>query len=119
MSESSPPAQFDVSMALPSLLVAILAIGVYYLLSPKDKSSIRRLGGFPIVTAWAFFSRRYDFLWKHFKSSDTPHFKFQVLQVRQRMPLCSCGLLMLTSTSTMSLRYEEKKVAGNSLTPGL
>ncbi|PPQ98483.1 hypothetical protein CVT26_013884 [Gymnopilus dilepis] len=80
MSESSPPAQFDVSMALPSLLVVILAIGVYYLLSPKDKSSIRRLGGFPIVTAWAFFSRRYDFLWKHFKSSDTPHFKFQVLQ---------------------------------------
>ncbi|KAF8155590.1 cytochrome P450 [Crassisporium funariophilum] len=53
---------------------------IYRLVSPSNKGSIRQLGGFPIFTAWTFFTKRYDFLWYHFKQSADPFFKFKVLQ---------------------------------------
>ncbi|KAJ3502212.1 hypothetical protein NLJ89_g8989 [Agrocybe chaxingu] len=58
----------------------LLAVYVYRLLAPSAKGSIKQLGGIPIVTAWTFFTKRYDFLWSHFKKSTDPHFRFQVLQ---------------------------------------
>ncbi|KDR74009.1 hypothetical protein GALMADRAFT_71675 [Galerina marginata CBS 339.88] len=72
--------QGNVLTALSSLALAILAFAVYRLVTPSERGSIRRLGGLPIVTAWTFFSKRYDFLWSNFRNSSDPHFKFQVLQ---------------------------------------
>ncbi|KAF8182333.1 cytochrome P450 [Pholiota molesta] len=43
--------------------------------------SIRQLGGFPVLTAWTFFTKRYDFIWANFAKNSSLHFKFQVLQV--------------------------------------
>ena len=53
-----------------------------YLISKVEKPAIRKLGGFPIFTAWTFFTKRYDFIWENFGSDPTsPHFKFKVLHV--------------------------------------
>jgi hypothetical protein len=55
---------------------------LYRYLFPKDeKNAIRKLGGFPIFTAWTFFTRRFDFIWENFASDPSPHFKFKVLHV--------------------------------------
>ncbi|KAF8890286.1 cytochrome P450 [Gymnopilus junonius] len=75
-----PEAQVNVLTGLSSVALAALAWVVYRAISPSEKGSIRHLGGIPIFTAWTFFSKRYDFLWKHFRESAAPHFKFQVLQ---------------------------------------
>ncbi|PPQ80150.1 hypothetical protein CVT26_011784 [Gymnopilus dilepis] len=72
--------RINVLTGLSSLALAILAVVVYRLLSPSQKGSIRTIGGIPILTAWTFFSKRYDFLWKNFRSIPDPHFRFQVLQ---------------------------------------
>jgi hypothetical protein len=52
-----------------------------YLTLTIEKDGIRKLGGFPIFTAWTFFTKRYDFIWANFGSDPRPHFKFNVLQV--------------------------------------
>jgi hypothetical protein len=62
-----------------------LAIGVLMSLATlfrpsKTKAGVHDLGGIPIFTAWTFFTKRYDFLWKHFNSGKK-YFQFRVLQV--------------------------------------
>jgi hypothetical protein len=52
-----------------------------YLILKDEKNTIRKLGGFPIFTAWTFFTKRYDFIWENFRSDPSPHFKFNVLHV--------------------------------------
>lgn len=67
--------------------VSYLGIGVLATLflcrcfsTPKVRQgTIRKLGGFPIFTAWKFFTKRYDFFWANFGSD--LHFQFKVLQV--------------------------------------
>ncbi len=66
----------------PSAALVILACFIYYIATPSSKGSIRTLGGFPVLTAWTFFTRRYDFLWDNFGKNAAPHFKFNVLHVR-------------------------------------
>jgi sterol 14-demethylase len=51
-----------------------------YLTLRIETGGIRKLGGFPIFTAWTFFTKRYDFIWTNFGSDPSPHFKFNVLQ---------------------------------------
>ena len=74
--------EFD---ALSSLYLGIgLLTTLYlyrYLFSKDEKDGIRKLGGFPIFTAWTFFTRRYDFIWENFNSDPRPHFKFNILRV--------------------------------------
>ena len=65
-----------------SAALVILACLICYIATPRRKGSIRTLGGFPVLTAWTFFTRRYDFLWDNFKKNPSPHFKFNVLHVR-------------------------------------
>jgi hypothetical protein len=68
--------------------LATLPVLLYWYLIPKDeKGAIRKLGGFPIFTAWTFFTKRYDFIWENFGSDPSPHFKFNVLHVS---PLFLC-----------------------------
>ena len=61
-----------------------LAIGVLMTLASlrpsKSKAGVHDLGGIPVFTAWTFFTKRYDFLWKHFHSGKK-YFQFRVLQV--------------------------------------
>jgi hypothetical protein len=61
-----------------------------YLTARKEKGNIRQLGGFPVFTAWTFFTKRYDFIWSNFESDPSPHFKFNVLQVSPLSAMSLC-----------------------------
>jgi hypothetical protein len=67
-------------------LTLSLALLTYAYLPPlfQDKKSIRHLGGFSLLTAWPFFSKRYDFLKSGFKKTGEQFFQFNVLHVRRR-----------------------------------
>jgi len=61
--------------------LAIVLITLATLLRPsKSKAGVHDLGGIPVLTAWTFFTKRYDFLRKHFNSGKK-YFQFRVLQV--------------------------------------
>ncbi|KAJ3517128.1 hypothetical protein NLJ89_g699 [Agrocybe chaxingu] len=70
----------NILKSVSTLCLAFLVFYVYRLFLPSPKGSIRQLGGFPVATAWTFFSKRTDFILGHFKASAAPHFRFQVLQ---------------------------------------
>ena len=75
-----------------------LAIGVVVILSsrllPSQSGGVHNLGGIPILAAWAFFTKRYDFLWKHF-NSEKKYFQFRVLQVCDTSSLFARNQLLL------------------------
>ena len=75
--------EFDALSSFSYLgIVLLTTLFLYRYLIPKDeKGAIRKLGGFPIFTAWTFFSKRHDFIWANFESDPSPHFKFNVLHV--------------------------------------
>ena len=75
--------EFDVLSSFSYLAIGLLTtLFLYRYLVPKDeKGAIRKLGGFPILTAWSFFTKRHDFIWENFRSDPSPHFKFNVLHV--------------------------------------
>ena len=90
--------EFDVMSSL-YLGIGIMLTTLYlyrYLFSKDEKNSIRKLGGFPIFTAWTFFTRRYDFIWENFGSDPSPHFKFNVLHVSS-LYLCRWSGRLLTN----------------------
>jgi hypothetical protein len=78
-----PNIDFDVLSSFSYLGIGLLTtLLLYRYLIPKnEKGAIRKLGGFPIFTAWTFFTKRYDFIWANFRSDPSPHFKFNVLHV--------------------------------------
>jgi len=59
---------------LPVVLMAAL-----FLRSTKG-DKIHDLGGIPVLTAWDFFKKRFDFLQGHLKKSGGMMFRFRVLQ---------------------------------------
>lgn len=72
--------EYDLLTSLPYVGIGLLVtLLLYRLLTPKEKGAIRQLGGLSILSAWAFFTKRYDFLWANF--GNDLHFKFNVLQV--------------------------------------
>ena len=73
--------ELNVLTYISYLGIGLLAtLFLYQSLAPRhEKGGIRKLGGLPLATAWAFFTKRYDFIWANFGSD--PHFKFKVLQV--------------------------------------
>lgn len=74
--------EFDVLTSVSYLGVGLLTLFLYRFLSPSQKDgkgAIRKLGGFSLFSAWAFFTKRHDFIWANF-GNDT-HFKFNVLHV--------------------------------------
>jgi hypothetical protein len=62
-------------------LALVLTILSFYFLRTTSDGKFYDLGGIPILTAWSFFSKRYDFIRKNFKRSRGLPFRFRVLQV--------------------------------------
>jgi sterol 14-demethylase len=84
-----------------------------YQIPEVEKGAIRKLGGFPIFTAWTFFTKRYDFIWENFGNDPSPHFKFNVLHV---WPLSLCHWprtdhLRSMQHNVIALRGEEARKA--------
>jgi len=63
------------------LAALVLPISSFYLLRTTSDGKLYDLGGLPILTAWTFFSKRYDFMQENFKLSGGLPFRFRVLQV--------------------------------------
>ena len=59
----------------------ILTISTFYVLRTTSDGKLYDLGGLPILTAWTFFSKRYDFMRGNFERSGGLPFRFRVLQV--------------------------------------
>ncbi|EIN08262.1 hypothetical protein PUNSTDRAFT_143902 [Punctularia strigosozonata HHB-11173 SS5] len=63
-----------------SASIAALALAAYcYPSFTQDSKTIRHVGRLPLVTAWTFFSKRYDFLMSSFRETGSNIFKFNVL----------------------------------------
>ncbi|CAK5279453.1 unnamed protein product [Mycena citricolor] len=62
------------------LLLAVGALSLRTRLAPKDSETIHQLGGLPLLSAWLFFTQRYDFLIDTFKKTGQKMFRFRVLQ---------------------------------------
>lgn len=75
---SWPPAT---QAALALFLGAGLSLLLSNIVSKRGQGKIRDLGGISIVTAWTFFTKRYDFLRHNFKTKGYKMFQFYVLQV--------------------------------------
>ncbi|KAJ7784926.1 cytochrome P450 [Mycena maculata] len=87
---SSPTHPYFSQTTLATALISATAVGVMsasYLyfnrpaLKSRDKE-IHELGGVPLLNAWAFFTRRYDFLRETFQRTGETLFRFRVLQHR-------------------------------------
>ncbi|PPR02168.1 hypothetical protein CVT24_011356 [Panaeolus cyanescens] len=63
----------------PFIVAVLVGAVAYRCLTPKAQNKIHSLGGIPVITAWKFFSKRYDFLWEHFNRISEPMFTFKVL----------------------------------------
>ncbi|KAJ8523130.1 hypothetical protein ONZ45_g407 [Pleurotus djamor] len=67
---------------IASATLAVVSAGIlasFIFPSSQSRTGPRELGGFSILTAWPFFNRRYDFIWKHFKATGERMFRFNVL----------------------------------------
>lgn len=73
----------------PALYGSAIAIAfasfLTYLFWPsalQGRTQIHQLGGLSILTAWPFFTGRFDFIWKYFKQTGLRAFQFRILHVR-------------------------------------
>ena len=70
----------------PSITIIFACLGVvlcsFFPLRTRTNGKIHDLGGIPLVTAWTFFTKRWDFVYGHFASTGGEMYKFRVLQVR-------------------------------------
>ena len=65
-----------------AIVSVLLTVVISYSTLPKQsKDGIYTLGGFSILTAWPFFTKRNDFLWENWKKTGQKLFQFNVLQV--------------------------------------
>ena len=107
--------EFDVLSSISYLSIGLLTtLLLYRYLIPKVvKGTIRKLGGFSIITAWTFFTKRHDFIWANFGRDSSLHFKFNVLHVG---PLSLChwsraDYWRSTQHNVVALRGEEARKA--------
>lgn len=78
----SDSAQESTTQAALALVVGV-GLSLLWLnnASKRSQGKIHDLGGISIMTAWTFFTKRYDFLRHNFKTKGFQMFQFHVLQV--------------------------------------
>ena len=70
------------SPCLTATLVGIFVpLLLFFTLRSTSDGKVYDLGGIPVLTAWTFFSKRFDFIQSNFKKSGGTIFRFRVLQV--------------------------------------
>ena len=66
---------------IPAVVTGLaVALMSAFLLRSTKGNKIHDLGGIPVLTAWDFFNKRFDFLQGHLKKSGGMMFRFRVLQ---------------------------------------
>jgi sterol 14-demethylase len=97
------PSQWNMNPPpLPAIVagLAVVLMSAFFLRSTKG-DKIHDVGGIPVLTAWGFFKRRFDFLQRHFKKTGGMMFRFRVLQASAKF-LCHSRLL---TTSNYSIEW--------------
>lgn len=69
------------SILVASTVVAVILLPLIFSGLGNSKGSYYDLGGFSVLTAWRFFTMRYDFLQGNFARTGKKIFQFHVLQV--------------------------------------
>ncbi|KAF9557039.1 cytochrome P450 [Agrocybe pediades] len=64
------------------LATLLVAISSFLMLRSTSDGKVYDLGGLPVLSAWTFFTRRYDFIREKFRESGGKAFRFRVLQHR-------------------------------------
>ena len=79
----STPSEWGIETHIRTIAIATLGVilGSAYVLRTKKDGNVYDLGGIPIVTAWTFFTKRWDFLRGHFANTGGKMFRFRVMQV--------------------------------------
>ena len=78
------PTEWSIETHISTIAIATLGMIILsssYFLRTKKNGNVYDLGGIPIVTAWTFFTKRWDFLHCHFANSRGRMFRFRVMQV--------------------------------------
>ena len=82
---------------LTTIFIVVLSIAILFAaLGSFSDDKIHNLGGFHIITAWPFFSKRYDFLRENFKKTGLKMFCFNTPQVSLYVCI-QCHKLRLTA----------------------
>ncbi|KAJ7672338.1 cytochrome P450 [Mycena polygramma] len=76
----------------------ILTLGYLYL-KPRRQSKIRQLGGFWLFNAWAFFTKRYDFVGDGFRRTGEKIFRFRILKY---------NVVAVSGTDARTLYFSDK-----------
>jgi hypothetical protein len=77
--------------------LAVVLMSAFFFRSTKG-DKIHDLGGVPVLTAWGFFKKRFDFLQGHLKKSGGMMFRFRLLQASSKF-LCLSRLLTTSHNS--------------------
>ncbi|KAF8130469.1 cytochrome P450 [Mycena galopus ATCC 62051] len=70
----------ETNTALISICFIFVLWGLCARRSAKHDAKMYDIGGYPIVTTWLFFTKRYDFITDTFKRTGLKMFRFRVLQ---------------------------------------
>jgi len=81
---TSEPSTDPLLTTITTFIVATLAVALYsiFFLQTNTDGKIHDLRGIPFVTAWTFFTKRWDFIRGHFERTGGEMFRFRVLHVR-------------------------------------
>lgn len=94
------------TLAVPlSLAAATLFLFLVYGRG-SQADNIPSLGGFPLLTAWRFFSKRHDFMLEGFARTGQRLFQFYILQVRV-LVLDASSLLMQRQHRVIAVSGDE------------
>jgi len=80
---SQNPSEWHTESLSTSIVFASLGVLLcsFIFFRKRTDGKIHHLGGIPLLTAWTFFTRRWDFVRGHFASTGGKMYKFRVLQV--------------------------------------
>jgi len=76
------PSEWGIETQITTVAVLGITVGTIFFLRPNFKDeNIHDLGGFPLINAWSFFTKRWNFICRHFKNTGGKMFRFRVIQV--------------------------------------
>jgi sterol 14-demethylase len=106
----SRPSQWSTNPPILSIAAGLLFVLISaFALRPTKSDKIRDLRGIPVVTAWGFFTKRFDFIQRHLKKSGGKMFRFRVLQASSKFTKI---LISFTTANLLSFQHRVIAVTG-------
>jgi len=84
---SPPPSQWTANPLIVAVIAGFAVSMSAFFLRSTTSGNVHDLGGIPVLTAWDFFKKRFDFLQRHFRKSGGKMFRLRVLHVSSKTVL--------------------------------